>query len=299
MRLGAVGAWLGGLAVARSDDARAAARDVEALGYGCLWSPEGMGTREAIANVGVLLAATERISVGTGIANIWARDAIAAASAARVLDDAYPGRFVLGLGVSHPVQVDPRGHTYARPVATMRAYLDAMDASPFESPDASADEVELPPVPRLLAALRPRMLELAAERADGAHTYLVTPEHTARARAILGPDRVLVVEQSVVLDADPAAARARARAHLDWYLDVPNYRANLRWLGLADADLDAGGTDAVVDALVAWGDEAAICARIDEHRAAGADHVGLQPLGAAGDPLGVELLRRLAPAVLA
>ena len=174
-----------------------------------------------------------------------------------------------------------------------------MDDSPFESPDATADDLARPPVPRLLAALRPRMLELAAERADGAHTYLVTPEHTARARAILGPDRVLAVEQSVVLDPDPSSARARARAHLSWYLDVPNYRNNLRWLGLAEADLDAGGTDAVVDALVAWGDEAAIRARIDEHRAAGADHVALQPLGAAGDGLGVELLRRVAPAVVA
>src|SRR5215207_9225584 len=182
MRMGAVGAWLGGLAVARSADARAAAAAVEEHGYGCLWVPEGLGTREAIANAGVLLAATERMTIATGIANIWARDAVAAACAYRVLDDAYPGRFLLGLGVSHPVQVDPRGHRYQRPVATMRAYLDAMDATPVESPDASARDVPQPRVPRLLAALRPRMLALAAERADGAHTYLVPVAHTVRAR---------------------------------------------------------------------------------------------------------------------
>jgi probable F420-dependent oxidoreductase len=298
VELGRTGAWLGGLAVAPAVAARAAAREMEQAGYTCLWSPEGLGTREAIANASVLLAATERIRVASGIANIWARDAVAAACAARVLDDAWDGRFVLGLGVSHPVQVDPRGHRYARPVATMRAYLDAMDEAPVESPDARAKDVPQPRVPRLIAALRPRMLALAAERADGAHTYLVSVEHTARARAALGPDRVLAVEMSVVDEPDPAVARARARAAIGWYLAVPNYRDNLRWLGYGDADVEDGGSDRLVDDLVAHGDGEAIAARVEEHRAAGADHVALQPIGDDDDPLGTAMLRRLAPFVV-
>jgi probable F420-dependent oxidoreductase len=180
----------------------------------------------------------------------------------------------------------------------MRAYLDAMDATPVESPDAGAADVPQPRVPRLLAALRPRMLALAAERADGAHTYLVPVHHTTRARAALGPERLLAVELAVVLDDDPRRARERARAHLAWYVGVPNYVANLRSLGYGDDDLAGAGSDRLVDDLVACGDESAIRARVDAHLAAGADHVALQPLGAPGDPLGVELLARVAPAVL-
>jgi probable F420-dependent oxidoreductase len=154
-------------------------------------------------------------------------------------------------------------------------------------------------VPRVLAALRPPMLRLAAERALGAHTFLVTVEHTRRARELLGPDRLLVVEQKVVLETDPAAARERARAALAWYLDTPNYLAALRWLGFDDGDLVGGGSDRLVDALVAWGGEEDVAGRVREHLAAGADQVALQPLGSAADPDGIQLLRSLAPAVLA
>lgn len=192
---GRVGVWLGALAVAPAKVSRPAAQEIEHYGYACLWYPEGLGTRESFTNGAVLLAATERLQVASGITNIWGRDPVAAANAARVLDDAFDGRFLLGLGVSHPRQVDPRGHTYAKPVSRMRAFLDAMDDDPFVSPDGT--ETQRPPVPRVLAALRPPMLRLAAEKAHGAHTFLVPVEHTRRAREILGPDALLVVEQKV------------------------------------------------------------------------------------------------------
>jgi len=295
MRLGTIGAWCAAFTVAPAADARPAAREIEAFGYDTLWYPEGLGTRESFTNAAVLLAATDRIRVASGIANIWGRDGVSAANAARVLADAFDDRYLLGLGVSHPRQVDPRGHTYRRPVATMRAFLDAMDDDPFVSPDGA--KVTRPPVPRILAALRPPMLRLARERALGAHTFLVPVEHTRRARDILGPAALLVVEQKVVLARDPVDARRRARGALAWYLDTPNYLDNLRWLGFADADLARGGSDALVDALIVAGDEGTIAARCDAHLDAGASQVAVQPLEE-GDPFGRETLRRLASVLL-
>ena len=296
MQLGRIGVWVAAFTVARAAEARPAAREIDELAYDTLWYPEGLGTRESFANGAVLLAATERIRVASGIANIWARDAVSAANAARVLADAFDDRFLLGLGVSHPRQVDPRGHRYERPVARMSAYLEAMDDDPFVSPEGPG--VTRPPVPRVLAALRPPMLRLAAEKALGAHTYLVPVEHTRRAREIVGPDALLIPEQKVVLDSDPAEARARARAALAWYLDTPNYLENLRWLGFSDRDFEHGGSDALVDALVVAGDEEAIRARVQEHLDAGATQVAIQPLEDE-DPFGRETLRRLAPVLLA
>lgn len=292
MQLGRIGVWVGAFAVASATETRRAAAEIDALGYDTLWYPEGLGTRESFTNGAVLLGATDRIRIASGIANIWARDAVSAANAARVLSDAFDDRFLLGLGVSHPRQVDPRGHTYRRPVSTMRAYLDAMDDDPFVSPDAGA--VPRPPVPRVLAALRPPMLRLAAEKALGAHTFLVTVEHTRRARAILGRDALLVVEQKVVLDEDRKAARARARAALGWYLDTPNYVDNLRWLGFSETDFEGGGSDTLVDALVAAGGDDAIERRCRAHLDAGATQVAIHPLESS-DPFGRETLRRLAP----
>jgi probable F420-dependent oxidoreductase len=295
VNLGQIGVWIGAFSVATSADARPAAREIDELGYDTLWYPEGLGTRESFTNGSVLLAATERIRVASGIANIWGRDAVAAANAARVLSDAFDGRFLLGLGVSHPRQVDPRGHRYAQPVARMSAFLDAMDDDPFVSPDGS--KATRPPVPRVLAALRPPMLRLAAEKALGALTYLVPVEHTRRARELLGPGALLVAEQKVVLARDPAEGRARARAAIAWYLDTPNYLENLRWLGFADRDFEHGGSDALVDALVAAGDEETIGARVRAHLEAGATQVAIQPLED-DDPFGRETLRRLAPVLL-
>jgi probable F420-dependent oxidoreductase len=290
-----VGVWVGAFSVAPAAQARQAAREIDELGYDTLWFPEGLGTRESFTNAGVLLGATERIRVASGIANIWGRDAVAAANAARVLADGFEDRFLLGLGVSHPRQVDPRGHRYEKPVAHMSAYLDAMDDDPFVSPDGS--KATRPPVPRVLAALRPPMLRLAGEKALGALTYLVPVEHTRRAREILGPRPLLIAEQKVVLAADPAEAGARARAAIAWYLDTPNYLDNLRWLGFADADFEDGGSAALVDALVVAGDEEAIRARVQAHLDAGATQVAIQPLEE-GDPFGRETLRRLAPVLL-
>jgi probable F420-dependent oxidoreductase len=296
VKLGRIGVWSGAYAVAPAAEAREAARETEALGYDTLWFSEGLGTRESFTNAAVLLGATERIRVASGIANIWGRDAVAAANAARVLADAFDDRFLLGLGVSHPRQVDPRGHRYEKPVAHMSAYLDAMDDDPFVSPDGEA--VARPPVSRVLAALRPPMLRLAAEKALGALSYLVPVEHTRRAREILGPDALLVAEQKVVLSSDASAARARAHSALAWYLDTPNYVDNLRWLGFTDGDFQAGGSDALVDALIAHGDEEAIRMRVQEHLDAGATQVAIHALED-GDPFGRETLRRLAPVLLA
>lgn len=288
--------WIGAFTVAPAAVGRPAACEIETLGYDTIWYPEGLGTRESFTNAAVLLAATERIRIASGIANIWGRDAVAAANAARVLADAFDDRYLLGLGVSHPRQVDPRGHRYVKPVAHMSAYLDAMDDDPFVSPDGTS--ARRAPVPRLLAALRAPMLRLAAEKALGAHTFLVPVEHTRRARRILGPDALLVAEQKVVLSADPAVARERARAALAWYLDTPNYLDNLRWLGFDDADFEHGGSDRLVDALVAAGDEEAIRARVRDHLDAGATQVALHPLED-DDPFGRETLQRLAPVLLA
>jgi probable F420-dependent oxidoreductase len=276
MRLGQIGAWCAAFTVASADDARPAAAEIEALGYETLWYPEGLGTRESFTNAAVLLAATDRIRICSGIANIWARDAVSTANAARVLADAFDDRFLLGLGVSHPRQVDPRGHL-------------------FVSPDGTA--VTRPPVRRVLAALRPPMLRLAAEMALGAHTFLVPVEHTRRAREILGPEPLLVVEQKVVLGDDLAQARDRARSALGWYLDTPNYVDNLRWLGFSEDDLAGGGSDTLAQALVVAGDEAAIEERCRQHLDAGASQVAIQPLEA-GDPFGRETFRRLAPVLL-
>lgn len=271
-RLGRVGVWLNLLGASSASAESDAARAIEEMGYGSLWFGEGPTNKEALVHAGILLAATRRIVVGTGIANIYVRDPMAMQLGALALADAYPGRFVLGMGVSHAPLVRGRGHEYGRPVATMRAYLDAMDAVEYVPP-APAE-----PLPRVLAALRPRMLDLARDRSDGAHPYLVPVSHTRRARTALGDGPLLVPEMAVVLEPDAERARAVAREHLAPYMALPNYAENWRMEGFGDADLAGGGSDALVDALVAWGDEDAVAGRVREHLEAGADHVLLQPL---------------------
>ncbi|ARF57547.1 TIGR03620 family F420-dependent LLM class oxidoreductase [Streptomyces gilvosporeus] len=261
-------------------------------GYGALWFGEAQATKEAFSHAGLLLAATERITVATGIANIWVRDATAMNGAAHTLAEAYDGRFLLGLGASHAPQVNGRGHTYAKPLAAMRNYLDAMDAAPYDAPVGER------PFARVLAALGPKMLELAAERAAGVHPYFVTPAHTAKAREALGEGPLLAPEQAVLLEPNPATARALAREHhLGFYLALPNYVNSLRRLGFEDDDFTGGGSDRLVDAIVAWGDADVIRRRVQERHAAGADHVAIQPV-AADRGLGLDQLRELAPALL-
>lgn len=230
--------------------------------------------------------------VAPGIASIYARDPMAMANGSKALAEVYPGRFLLGLGVSHAPTVAARGGDYGPPVASMRAYLDAMDAAPYRG----AEPAE--PVPRVLAALGPRMLALAAERAAGAHPYFVPVEHTALARETIGPGSLLAPEQAVVLETDPESARRIAREHASYYLGLDNYRRNLRRLGLLEEELAGGGSDRVVDAIVAWGDVEAIQARVRAHLEAGGDHVCVQALAADPSELALGALRELAPALL-
>ena len=289
-RQGNVGVWTFEAERMPAATERDYARAVESLGFTALWIPESLGSKEAFAHASLLLAATKTIVIATGIANIWARDAVAMANGARTLVDAYPNRFLLGLGVSHAPSVKTRGQNYARPLEYMRRYLDAMDAAPYVGP-----KVE---VPRVLAALGPQMLRLSAERALGAHPYFVPVEHTAIARKELAAGPLLAVEQAAVLSEDPTVARATARRHMKRYLDLDNYVNNLRRLGWGDADFAEGGSDKLVDAIVAWGGTGAIKSRIEEHKKRGADHVCLQVLRV--DPASAPTadLERIAKAVL-
>jgi len=291
MNLGRVGIW-SFLDLQPAARAQEIAAEIEALGYGALWIPEALG-REAFTSAGLLLAGTRRLVVATGIANVFARDPMAAAAAQRTLAEAYPDRFLLGLGVSHqPLVEGVRGHRYERPLSFMRAYLDAMDKAIYVGAQPS-----VPPL-RVIGALHPKMLALAAERAAGAHPYFVPPEHTARARGILGAGRLLAPEQAVVLETDPERARTIARAHMAIYLGLPNYVRNLRSLGFDDGDVTGGGSDRLVDAIVAWGDVDAVAARVRAHYDAGADHVCVQVLDP--DPTAVPLAqwRTLAAAIV-
>jgi probable F420-dependent oxidoreductase len=292
LKRGSVGIWTMQFEHHPAGRVREAASELEERGYGAIWFGEAAG-REALTHAGLLLAATRRIVVATGIANIYARDPIAMASGQKTLAEAYPDRFVLGLGVSHvPLVEQLRGHQYDKPVPRMRAYLDAMDQAPYNSVAPTSKPM------RVLAALRPKMLELAAERADGALPYNVTPEHTARARKILGAGQYLCPEQAIVLETDPAKARKIGREFLELYLQLPNYTNNFLWLGFEENDFRNGGSDRLIDAMIAWGDLSAIRNRIREHHSAGADHVCIQVLTADRHALPLREWRELASAVV-
>lgn len=292
MELGPIGIWTAQLDYQPAAEAKKAAAELEQLGFGAIWFPESVG-REALTNAALLLGATNRIVIATGIANIYARDAVTMAAGQKTLAEAYPGRFLLGLGVSHiPLVEQIRGHKYSKPVASMRAYLDGMDRAPYRAVTPSASPM------RVLAALGPNMLRLAAERAGGAHTYFVPPEHTARAREILGSDRLLAVEQAVVLETDSTKAREIARAHTSRYLALPNYVNNLRRLGFSEDDLAGSGSDRLVDAIVAWGDMNAVIDRVRAHQSVGANHVCLQVLRPDPQALPMSQWRELASALL-
>jgi len=277
MELGRLGIWTF-LDLLPADEAAAFARRLEGFGYSALWIPEAVG-RDPFAFLGYLAARTERLVLATGIANIYARDPMTMQAVRKTLAELSGGRFLLGLGVSHKELVtDLRQHEYQKPVPAMSAYLDAMQAAFYTALQPAED------APIVLAALRPAMLRLARAKARGAHPYFTTPEHTARAREILGPGAWLAPEQKVLLETNPATARGVARAAMQMYLALPNYQNNLKWLGFTDDDLAKGGSDRLVDAIVAWGDEAAIRRRIEAHHAAGADHVCIQPLRPDGTP---------------
>jgi len=288
MRLGRVGLWTFQLDLQPASAARETVAELESLGYGAVWLPEAVG-REPFVNSAVLLGATQQMVVATGIASVWARDAMTMAAGHLSLNEAFDGRFLLGLGVSHQPMVDyVRGHHYDKPLSKMRDYLDAMDKAIYMAP-RPADEPR-----RVLAALGPKMLELAAAKALGAHPYFVPVEHTEFARGVLGDGPMLCPEQAVVLNTDAEQARAAARLHMATYLTLPNYTNNLRRLGWGDDDLDDGGSDKLVDAIVAWGDEGAIVDRVQAHLDAGADHVCVQVLRPEATALPLEEWRRLA-----
>lgn len=272
MTLGRLGVWYG-LDRLDATGVRDFARTVERLGYAALWYPEARGY-EAMTLGGYLLGATEKLMIGSSIANIYARDAFTARRGTIGLNAMYGGRFMLGLGVSHKPMVEGlRGHVYDKPVPAMRAYLDTLQK----------DEAATSDFPVVLAALGPLMLKLAGARTRGAVPYNVTPRHTAEAKAILGPDKMLAVEQKICLETDPARARAIGRAELLRYMGMPNYRNNWLRIGFTEADLADGGSDAFIDAMVLHGDAATVRRGIEAHFAAGATHVCLQPLHAEGD----------------
>ncbi len=272
MDIGRYGIWTFQLDLVPSARSVEHVDELDELGFGAVWVPEAVG-REAFTNAALLLRGGHDIVVATGIASIWARDAMAAGAAHKTLTEAYPDRFLLGLGVSHGPMVEGlRGHDYTKPFSAMRAYLDGMDAGLF-----MASEPESEPR-RVLAALGPRMLGLARDRAAGAHPYFVPPEHTAIARKELGEGPLLAVEQAIVLDTDPVRAREKARTHTSIYTGLPNYANNLTRLdpSFGEDDFQGGGSDRLVDAIVAWGDMDAVRARIQAHHDAGADHVCIQ-----------------------
>ncbi|MGA8314212.1 MAG: LLM class F420-dependent oxidoreductase [Terriglobales bacterium] len=291
-QFGPVGIWTIQFENCPAAKMQEAAAELEELGYGAIWFGEAIG-REALTQASLLLAATRQIVIATGIANIYARDPFAMAAGQKTLAEAYADRFLLGLGVSHvPLVEKLRGHRYEKPVSTMRAYLEAMDQAPYQAVPPSAKPM------RVLAALGPKMLQLAAERADGAHPYNVSPEHTVEARRTLGQGPYLCPEQAVVLETDPTKAREIGRNFLQIYLGLPNYTNNFLRLGFNEADFKNGGSDRLIDSIIAWGDLNAVRNRIRAHQAAGADHVCIQVLTPNPKVLPLAEWRELAPALL-
>jgi probable F420-dependent oxidoreductase len=270
MEIGKLGLWSILDATAAADTA-AFARKVERLGYSAMWIPEAVG-REPFAHAGYLAANTERLIIATGIANIWARDPMTMMAGARTLAELSGGRFLLGIGVSHEPLVRVRGREFVKPYSYMREYLPKMKSALY----MAAKPGEEPPI--VIAALHPKMLALAAQQTRGTHTYFVPPEHTAKARAIIGPGAWICAAQAVLLQTDPAVAREAARDYMKTYTRLPNYANMLKALGFTDADFVNGGSDRLVDAVVAWGDESRIRQRIEAHYKAGATHVCILPL---------------------
>ncbi len=291
-RLGRVGAWTFAFDARAAEQVAIDARGIETLGYPALWIPEGGGSRDVVGNLGWLLANTDRLTVASGIANITAREPEVLQGGATLLADAYGERLVLGIGVGHEYTTERRGRAWAGPLGRMRAYLDAMDEA---APTWPSPQV---PVRRLLAALGDGMLRLSAERALGAHSYFVPVEHTARAREVLGPEPVLAVELTVVLETDPSQARRIARGWTVHYLELPNYANNWRRLGYADDEVSGPGSDRLIDAAVAWGSVDDVVARVRAHLDAGADHVCVQVIADDDTDVCLPALRELAPPLL-
>ena len=279
MDIGKIGIWffLDAMTAAQTVEF---VRKTEKLGYGAMWIPEAVG-RDPFAHIGYLAGHTEKIVFATGIANIYARDPLTMSAASKTVAEASGGRFLLGIGVSHrPLVVNLRGHSYDKPYSYMREYLPKMKGALYRAPQPAQE------VPVVLAALHPKMLELAASEANGTHTYFVPPEHTSKARAAIGTKPWICAAQAVILETDAAKARAMARTYMKTYVPrLPNYTNNLKALGWKDEDFQNGCSDALVDAIVAWGNEQKIRDRIDAHLKAGATHVCILPIRADSETL--------------
>jgi probable F420-dependent oxidoreductase len=282
MNLGQIGVWSSAMRMVDPPVISDTAAAIEDMGYGTLWIPGGVGG-DVLDRCGAALGATSSLRVATAILNIWRHDPAEVAAATADLQEENGGRFVLGLGVSHQPLI---GESYVAPLKKMNDFLDQLDAAGQPASD------------RVVAALRQRMLELSRDRAAGSHPYFVPPEHSAAARAVLGSGPVLAPEQTVVLETDPSTAREVARKFCDGYLQLPNYSNNLRALGYSDEDLQPPGSDRLVDAIVAWGDEGAIATRVRAHLDAGADHVCIQVLAGDYSTVPMEAWRTLAPALI-
>jgi probable F420-dependent oxidoreductase len=272
MDIGKVGIWFFLDAMTAPESAQFA-QTVEKAGYKALWIPEAVG-REPFAHAAYLLDHTERLAIATGIANIWARDAITMAAASKTVAELSGGRFVLGIGVSHkPLVSNLRGHSYDKPYSYMKEYLPKMKSALYRAPEPKEE------VPIVLAALHPKMLALSAAQTRGTHTYFVPPEHTAKARAQLGPESWICAAQAVILERDATKARTMARQYMKTYVPrLPNYTNNLKALGYTDAEFANGCSDRLVDDIVAWGSEEKIQDRIEAHLKAGATHVCILPI---------------------
>ena len=265
MRLHGTGIWSAQMRYGDAGLIAESASELEELGYSAIWIPDVGG--DVLGSIEILLRAAPRIAVATGILNVWMQDPVEVARRRASWSDAWQRRFMLGLGVSHAPLIDQGDPgRYTKPYSKMVDFLDALDGA----------EVPFPIDARVLAALRPRMLGLARDRAAGAHPYFVPPEHVVRAREILGPDAMIAVELAVVLGRDPSTARETARRHTAIYVNLPNYTNNLRDFGFADDDFADKGSNRLVDAIVAWGDHDAIARRVAVMRDAGADHVCVQ-----------------------
>jgi probable F420-dependent oxidoreductase len=290
-RIGPVGVWWSEPGAGPAAVERDLAGAIEQLGFSAFWYGETPLRKDTFAHGAILLAATSTLVVATGIANLYSRDPATMVAGTAALSEAFDDRFLLGLGVSHAPLVSLFGNqSYDKPLSAMRAYLEQMDEAPYSGARPAAG------IRRVLAALRPKMLALAADRSAGAHPYFVPPEHTARAREVLGTQPWLAPEQAFVLETDADRARAIARSHMAPYLKLPNYVNSVRALGFGDDDVTGPFSDRLVDAIVAWGDPEVIAARVQAHLDAGADHVCLQPLPVDAEA-GLAALRAVAPLV--
>lgn len=296
MRIDKLAVWINTIGYT-SASLVAFARRLEGWGYGTLWINDGVGS-DPMVLAAKILSATDRLQVALGVANIYSRDPMMMVGGQYGLNEQWPnaqgeGRFLLGLGASHSFIVEGmRGHAYGKPVSTMRAYLDAMAAIEYGGPPPAEKPTTV------IAALGPKMLELARDKADGAHPFATTPGHTAMARGILGPDKLLLVEQKIMLETDADQARAVGRGLVSGLATMPNYRNSLLRMDLTEDDLGPEVSDRAADALLAWGDEAAIRQRLQDHWDAGADQVAIQVMPKGGGLLTADdekVLERLAP----